>query len=104
MWKPPDQASWCQYALNWTEIKHSCECDQLPQIKVEAVDDPDTLGGGDETPPTDVNALAIWEDNGNGNGRITCAEARARGIAPVHRGHSAYELMRGADGDGVVCK
>ena len=44
----------------------------------------------------DVDALALWDDNGNG--RITCAEARAHGIAPVHRGHPAYQYMRDADG------
>ena len=48
----------------------------------------------------DVDALALWDDNGNG--RITCAEARAHGIAPVHRGHPAYQYMNDADGDGVV--
>ena len=55
--------------------------------------------------PTDapeVDALAMYDDNGNG--RITCAEARAHGIAPVRRGHPAYEFMRDADGDGVVCE
>ena len=50
----------------------------------------------------DVDALALWDDNGNG--RITCAEARNHGIAPVRRGHPAYEYMRDADGDGVVCE
>ena len=54
------------------------------------------------TPSTDVDALALWDDNGNG--RITCAEARAHGIAPVRRGHPAYQYMRDADGDGVVCE
>ena len=53
-------------------------------------------------PNTDIDALAMWDDNGNG--RITCAEARAHGIAPVHRGHPAYEYMRDADEDGVVCE
>ena len=53
------------------------------------------------TPDPDVDALALWDDNGNG--RITCSEARAHGIAPVHRGHLAYQYMRDADGDGVVC-
>ena len=48
------------------------------------------------------NALELWDDNGNG--RITCAEARKHGIAPVRRGHLAYEYMRDADGDGVVCE
>ena len=48
------------------------------------------------------DALALYDDNGNG--RITCAEARAHGIAPVHRGHPAYEYMRDGDNDGTVCE
>lgn len=47
------------------------------------------------------DALALYDDNGNG--RITCAEARAHGIAPVSRNHPAYRYMRDADGAGVVC-
>ena len=54
------------------------------------------------TPSPDVDALALYDDNGNG--RITCAEARAHGIAPVLRGHPAYEFMNDRDGDGVVCE
>ena len=56
------------------------------------------------TPPpaSDVDALALYDNNGNG--RITCSEARAHGIAPVHRGHPAYEYMSDRDGDGVVCE
>ena len=38
------------------------------------------------------------------NGRITCAEARRHGIAPVHSDHPAYAFMRDGDGDGVVCE
>ena len=49
------------------------------------------------TPSNDVDALALWDDNGNG--RITCAEARAHGIAPIHRGHLAYQYMNDADRD-----
>lgn len=52
--------------------------------------------------PSGSAALAKWDDNGNG--RITCAEARAHGIAPVRRGHPAYPYMRDGDGDGVVCE
>ena len=37
-------------------------------------------------------------------GRITCAEARAAGIAPVQRGHPAYPRMDDRDNDGVVCE
>ncbi len=47
-------------------------------------------------------ALARWDDNRNG--RISCAEARRHGIAPVPRGHPAYRHMRDGDNDGVVCE
>ncbi len=43
-----------------------------------------------------------WDTNGNG--RITCKEARAAGIAPVRRGHPAYPRMDDRDNDGVVCE
>ena len=52
--------------------------------------------------PASGDALALWDDNRNG--RITCAEARRHGIAPVPRGHPAYRWMRDGDGDGVVCE
>ena len=55
---------------------------------------PSAQSGGDP--------LQLYDDNGNG--RITCAEARRHGIAPVPRGHPAYRYMRDADGDGVVCE
>lgn len=47
-------------------------------------------------------ALELYDDNGNG--RITCAKARRHGIAPVSRGHPAYQYMDDRDGDGVVCE
>ncbi len=50
----------------------------------------------------DENPLDLWDDNGNG--RITCAEARRHGIAPVPRDHPAYVYMRDGDGDGWVCE
>lgn len=51
---------------------------------------------------TSAAAPARWDDNGNG--RISCAEARRHGIAPVPRGHPAYPYMNDRDGDGVVCE
>ncbi len=50
----------------------------------------------------DSNPLGCYDDNGNG--RITCAEARRHGIAPVPRSHPAYQYMRDGDNDGVVCE
>ena len=51
---------------------------------------------------TDSDALGRYDDNGNG--RISCREARRHGIAPVARGHPAYAHMRDGDGDGTVCE
>ena len=52
--------------------------------------------------PSNTDPLSMYDDNGNG--RITCAEARAHGIAPVSRDHLAYQFMRDGDGDGIVCE
>ena len=52
--------------------------------------------------PSTGDALSRWDTNGNG--RITCKEARQHGIAPVHREHPAYRFMRDGDGDGMVCE
>ncbi len=57
---------------------------------------------GPVNPAAQTDALARYDDNGNG--RITCAEARRHGIAPVPRSHAAYRYMRDGDGDGVVCE
>ena len=53
-------------------------------------------------PTPAADALAVYDDNGNG--RISCAEAQAHGIAPVHSDHPAYPYMNDGNGDGVVCE
>lgn len=53
-------------------------------------------------PQAEGHPLELYDDNGNG--RITCAEARAHGIAPVRSDHPAYQYMRDPDADGVVCE
>ena len=61
--------------------------------------------GAERSPGTNFNgapALSRYDDNGNG--RITCKEARRHGIAPVHGDHPAYPYMDDRDGDGVVCE
>ena len=40
----------------------------------------------------------------NGNGRITCAEARKCGLkTPITKDHPAYKCMTDRDKDGMVC-
>ena len=79
-------------------ILAGCDSTQMVLLPPGTSTNPSTT----PAPAPDVDTLALHEDNGNV--RITCAEARAHGIAPVHRGHPAYEYMRDADGDGVVCE
>ena len=67
----------------------------------------DTFGRAAEATPVPTTsaeggALQLYDDNGNG--RISCAEARQHGIAPVSPAHPAYEYMDDRDGDGVVCE
>ncbi len=62
---------------------------------------PDSLEVPAESLPEE-SPLELWDDNGNG--WITCAEARRHGIAPVPRDHPAYVYMRDGDGDGWVCE
>ncbi len=77
-------------------------CESIEMVFLAQGASPTTAATPTPAPAPDGDALAMYDDNGNG--RITCAEARAHGIAPVHWGHLAYEFMRDADGDGVVCE
>ena len=81
-----------------------CQSTQMVMLAqgTSATATPTPTAAATPTQSPHVDALALWDDNGNG--RITCAEARGHGIAPVHRGHPAYQYMRDADGDGVVCE
>ena len=64
---------------------------------------PPSSGAGAASAPTSGDdALSLYDDNGNG--KITCKEARRHGIAPVPRSHPAYKYMGDGDGDGVVCE
>ena len=76
-----------------------CESTEIEGPRVGDVDAQRDAGGGSGGLP---DALRLWDDNGNGV--ITCAEARRHGIAPVSRGHPAYPFMRDGDDDGVVCE
>ena len=96
-------------ALKAQEILEACISTDL-QILVAAEDVESNKIPTPELKPTPQptiedsigHPLELYDDNGNG--RITCAEARAHGIAPVHMGHPAYAYMRDGDGDGTVCE
>ena len=80
--------------------------DEFRQYEREAREAGRGLWGGptaDLQPASDLPlAVAAWDDNRNG--RISCAEARNHGIAPVRRGHPAYPFMNDPNNDGVICQ
>ena len=65
----------------------------------------DMIFSNSPTPtPTIVtnDPLQMYDDDGNGH--ISCEEARRHGIAPVHRVHPAYQYMDDPDGNGIACE
>ena len=83
------------------QVLRGCESTAMEPIVCRASSGASQAAGG-RTREGASDALALYDDNGNG--RITCKEARRHGIAPVHRTHPAYRYMRDGDGDGVVCE
>ena len=74
-------------------------CDRIPDEPVMA--EP-AAAPAPRASPRSGAPLDLWDDNGNG--RISCREARRHGIAPVRSDHPAYRFMRDGDGDGTVCE
>lgn len=61
--------------------------------------------GSAESSESSDSAPDLESVDSNGNGRITCAEARAAGLPiPVRQEHWAYAYMQDRDGDGKVCE
>ena len=82
-------------------VLSDCDATAMEMVECAAVASPARRLPTARTDPSgEVDPLALWDHNGNG--RITCAEARRHGITPVQRGRPAYRFMR--DGDGVVCE
>ena len=74
-------------------ILSSCETTALESVVCAA---PSASGVGVASAPEGADdALALYDDDGNGS--ITCAEARGHGVVPVLRSRAAYQFMRDAD-------
>ena len=52
------------------------------------------------TPAQEIDAPCMYDDNGNS--QVNWVKAQAHSIAPVRRGHPAYEYMN--DRDGLACE
>ena len=114
-WLPPDNQCWFAARVVEVRRKYGLTIDRREADALERVlsNCPSTeMVVGECVPAAETPTSRLSESEGdpleryddNGNGRITCAEARRHGIAPVPRSHPAYRYMRDADGDGVVCE
>ncbi len=114
-WLPPKNRCWFAARVVEVRRKYRLTVDRREAARLESVlsrcastamafHDGAVVAPVRRSPPAGKRDAALdrWDDNGNG--RITCAEARRHGIAPVPRGHPAYRFMRDGDGDGVVCE
>ena len=117
-WAPPDNALWCDYALDWAVIKEKWDLTMTP-VESEIV--MDMLGTCEDPPKFEVETLdylgaAIGEDQPTVEPERTeyesCEEAAAAGEDRVQGsqggGRGFQEDMvpsaRDGDGDGVVCE
>ena len=117
-WAPPDNDLWCQYALDWTEIKQRWDltmtaveseivmdmlytCDDPPEVEVETLEGMVVVPGEDK--PTEGVEGTVYgsceEAAEAGEGRIQGSQGEGRGF-PAEMVPSA----RDGDGDGVVCE
>ena len=116
-WLPAVNQCWYVNQVVLVKRKYNLSMDQAEATKAQQVlatcgstemQFTDLEAGSAAPPPAasegncSNDPLGCYDDNGNG--RITCAEARRHGIAPVPRGHPAHQYMRDGDSDGVVCE
>ena len=109
-WLPPRNQCW--FAARIVEVRRKYgltidrrEAEALERVLASCSSTLMSVGNcadGFEIADVPASPLQQWDDNGNG--RITCAEARRHGLAPVPRSHPAYPFMRDGDSDGVVCE
>lgn len=93
-----ERQGWCDGATASEPV--SVPEDACTVVLMRAVEAIDIAPDDEQVDPN--HPLTLYDDNGNG--RISCAEAEAHGIAPVYSWHPAYPYMTDRDGDGVVCE
>lgn len=125
-WLPEQNQCWFVNRVIEIKTKYSLTVDRAEANTIDSV-----LAGCESTsmilyPMTNANFISGHSEDGtaqeaphlkannsghpldrydsNGNGRITCAEAREHGIAPVSSQHPAYTYMSDRNNDGVVCE
>ena len=117
-WVPPDETYWCDYAVNWSEIKHRWDltmtepeaeavvemlytCENPPEVEVwEALG---TATGEHKPEPTEELQNSVY---GSCEEAAEAGEQRVQGSQGGGRGFpkAMVPSARDGDGDGIVCE
>ena len=111
-WRPPDEGYWCEYAVNWAEVKAQWG---LTMTREESRAVLQMLGGcGDPVKVVELKGTAAPDPTEEPERSVygSCDEAEAAGATRVQGGQGGgrgfpKELVpsaRDGDGDGVVCE
>lgn len=103
-WQPPENRCW--FAKRVVDVRRKygltidrAERDALADILAGCGPDEFVM---DQRVQTEVHALSLWDENGNG--QITCGELEAAGVAtPITPSHPAYPFVTGRGCDSRTC-
>ena len=102
-WQPENNACW--FAARVVEVRRRWRL-TIDIAEARALDA--TLAGCRSTELVREHASATAQPRGQtpipSGGRLTCRQAWALGIAPVHRGDPLYHRLVDGDGDGIACE
>ena len=119
-WKPPSETYWCQYATDWSEIKHRWDltmtepeagavvemldtCENPPQVVVEVREAMEAKVGVHKPETTEEQDHSVY---GSCQEAAAAGEQRVLGSRGGGRGYpkAMVPTARDGDGDGVVCE
>ena len=120
-WLPPNRAYRCAYVARQVAVKRAyglwvtaAERDAIARVLATCPDEPlpsaDTSGWAPASagPAQATQPPAENVDGDEGGDEQTyyasCAQARAAGVAPLHRGDPGYRAGLDRDGDGIACE
>lgn len=109
-WLPPNRSFRCEYVARQVAVKQlyglwvtQAEQDAMVDVLSGCPEEPLPAGGLRAAASAAPSPAAPAEEPAD-VAYASCAEARAAGAAPLHRGDPGYREAMDGDGDGVACE